>query len=94
MTGKSLLKQQVQTGQFTVPSVSGTFKESGAVSFNLASVHERLPKESVEPRSVNFDCEEGENSGLDEEKEEEEYAFKVTFNPESGSLLYLGPSIM
>ncbi|XP_068723830.1 uncharacterized protein [Montipora capricornis] len=93
MTGKSLMKEQVQTGQFNAPSVSGTFKESGAVSFDLVSIHE-CPKESVEPRSVNFDSEESEDGGLKEEEDDDDNADKVTFDPETGSLLYLGPSIM
>ena len=93
MTGKSLMKEQVQTGQFNAPSVSGTLKESGAVSFDLVSFHE-CPKETVEPRSVNFDSEESENGGLKEEEKDDDNAGKVTFDPETGSLLYLGPSIM
>ena len=65
MTGKNLLKQQVQSGTFNAPSVSSTLKESGAVSFDLAAIHEQ-PKESVESRSVNFGFAESDNGGLEE----------------------------
>ena len=65
MTGKNVLKQQVQTGEFNMPSVSSTLKESGAVSFDLVTIHEQ-PKESVEPRSVDFGFEESGNIGLEE----------------------------
>ncbi|XP_068756626.1 putative leucine-rich repeat-containing protein DDB_G0281931 [Montipora capricornis] len=65
MTGKNLLKQQVQSGKLNAPSVSSTLKESGAVSFELATIHEQ-PKESGESRSVNFGFEESDNGGLEE----------------------------
>ena len=65
MTGKNLLNEQVQTGTFNVPSVSSTLKESGAVSFELVTIHEQ-PEESAEPRSVNFGFEESDNGGLEE----------------------------
>ena len=73
MTGKNLLNEQVQTGNFNMPSVSSTLNESGAVSFELVTIHEE-PKESVKPRSVNFGFEESDNGGL-----EEEDAYKVAF---------------
>ena len=41
-------------------------KESGAVSFELASIHEP-PKGPVEPRSVNFGFKENETGDLEEE---------------------------
>ena len=66
MTGKNLLNEQVQTGKFNMPSVSSTLNESGAVSFELVTIHEE-PKESVKPRSVNFGFEESDNGGLEEE---------------------------
>ena len=78
MTGKNFLKQQVQTGKFNMPSVSSTLKESGAVSFELVSIHEQ-PKNSLEPRSVNFGFEERKNGGP-EEYEEEDDADKVAFD--------------
>ena len=65
MTGKKLLNEQVQTGNFNVPSVSSTLKESGAVTFALATIHKQ-PKESAEPRSVNFGFEESDNGSLEE----------------------------
>ena len=74
MTGKNLLNEQVQTGKFNVPSASSTLKESGAVSFELVTIHEQ-PKESAEPRSVNFGFEESDIGGL-----EEEDADKVAFD--------------
>ena len=74
MTGNDLLKQQLQTGTFNAPSVSGALRESGAVSFDLDCIHEK-PKESVEPPSVNFGFEESESGGL-----EEEDADKVAFD--------------
>ena len=57
-------------------------KESGVVSFEVATVHEP-PKESVERRSVNFGFEESDNAGL-----EEEDADKVAFDArkESGEV--------
>ena len=66
MTGKNLLNEQVQTGKFNMPSVSSTLNESGAVSFELVTIHEE-PKESVKPRSVIFGFEESDNGGLEEE---------------------------
>ena len=84
MTGKNFLKDQVQTGTFNMPSVSNTLKESGAVSFELATIHEQS-KESVEPRSVNLGYEESDNGGL-----EEEDADKVAFDTrkESGAVSF------
>ncbi|XP_068756634.1 uncharacterized protein [Montipora capricornis] len=85
MTGKNFLKDQVQTGTFNMPSVSNTLKESGAVSFELATLHEQS-KESVEPRSVNLGYEESDNGG----HEEEEHANKVAFDTrkESGAVSF------
>ena len=82
MAGKNVLTEQVQTGTFNVPSVSSAINESGAVSFELATIHEQ-PKESVEPRSVNIDFEESDNGGF-----EEEDADKVAFDAkkESGAV--------
>ena len=84
MTGKNLLNEQVQTGNFNVPSVSSTLKESGAVSFELVTIHEQ-PEESAEPQSVNFGFEKGDNGGL-----EEEDADKVAFDArkESGAVTF------
>ena len=84
MAGKNVLTEQVQTGTFNVPSVSSAINESGAVSFELATIHEQ-PKESVEPRSVNIDFEESDNSGF-----EEEDADKVAFDArkESGAVSF------
>ena len=84
MAGKNVLTEQVQTGTFNVPSVSSAIKESGAVSFELASIHEQ-PKESVEPPSVNIDFEESDNGGF-----EEEDADKVAFDArkESGAVSF------
>ena len=79
MAGKNVLTEQVQTGTFNVPSVSSAINESGAVSFELATIHEQ-PKESVEPRSVNIDFEESDNGGF-----EEEDADKVAFDARKGS---------
>ena len=75
MTGKNLLNEQVQTGKFNMPSVSSTLNESGAVSFELVTIHEE-PKESVQPRSVNFGFEESDNGGLEEE-DADKVAFKA-----------------
>ena len=79
MAGKNVLTEQVQTGTFNVPSVSSAINESGAVSFELATIHEP-PKESVEPRSVNIDFEESDNGSF-----EEEDADKVAFDAKKGS---------
>ena len=35
MAGGNVLKQQMQTGKVDMPSMSGTFKDSGAVNFAL-----------------------------------------------------------
>ena len=75
MTGKNLLNEQVQTGNFNMPSVSSTLNESGAVSFELVTIHEE-PKESVKLRSVNFGFEESDNGGLEEE-DADKVAFKA-----------------
>ena len=84
MAGKNVLTEQVQTGTFNVPSVSSAINESGAVSFELATIHEQ-PKESVEPPSVNIDFEESDNGGF-----EEEDADKVAFDArkESGAVSF------
>ena len=84
MAGKNVLTEQVQTGTFNVPSVSSAINESGAVSFELATIYEQ-PKESVEPRSVNIDFEESDNGGF-----EEEDADKVAFDArkESGAVSF------
>ena len=37
MTGKNVLKQQLQTGKVDMPSLSGALKESGAVSIELTT---------------------------------------------------------
>ena len=83
MTGKNLLNEQVQTGNFNMPSVSSTLNESGAVSFELVTIHEE-PKESVKPRSVNFGFEESDNGGLEEE-DADKVAFKARKNSRSVS---------
>ena len=75
MTGKNFLNEQVQTGNFNMPSVSSTLNESGAVSFELITIHEE-PKESVKLRSVNFGFEESDNGGLEEE-DADKVAFKA-----------------
>ena len=46
MTGKNVLKQQLQSGNVSMPSVSGTLKESGAVTFDLTSIKERTRETS------------------------------------------------
>ncbi|XP_068730350.1 uncharacterized protein [Montipora capricornis] len=66
--GKNLLTQQVQTGKIDMPSVSSTLNESGAVSFDLAAIHEQAEG------SVNFGFDGNDNGGL-----EEEDADKVAF---------------
>ena len=81
MTGKNLLNEQVQSGNFNMPSVSSTLKESGAVSFELVTIHEQ-PEESVKPRSVNFGFEESDNGGLEEE-DSDKVVFKT--RKESGA---------
>ena len=84
MTGKNLLNEQVETGNFNMPSVSSTLNESGAVSFELVTIHEE-PKESVKPRSVNFGFEESDNGGLEEEEDADKVAFKARKNSRSVS---------
>ncbi|XP_068691206.1 uncharacterized protein [Montipora foliosa] len=59
-------------------------KESGAVTFALATIHEQ-PKESAEPRSVNFGFEESDNGSL-----EEEDADKVAFDARKENVLSSG----
>ena len=46
MTGKNILKQQLQSGNVSMPSVSGALKESGAVSFDLTSIQEHTGETS------------------------------------------------
>ena len=46
MTGKNILKQQLQSGNVSMPSVSGALKESGAVSFDLTSIQEHTRETS------------------------------------------------
>ena len=45
MKSKNPLKQQLQTGNVSNPSVSGALKKSGAVDFVLVTVHEQ-PEEA------------------------------------------------
>ena len=49
MTGKNVLKQQLQSGNVSMPSVSGALKESGAVSFDLTSIQEHTRETSGSP---------------------------------------------
>ena len=49
MTGKNILKQQLQSGNVSMPSVSGALKESGAVSFELTSIQEDTRETSGSP---------------------------------------------
>ena len=49
MTGKNLLKQQLQTGKVDMPSLSGALKESGAVSIELTTFPEQLEETSGSP---------------------------------------------
>ena len=49
MTGKNVLKQQLQSGNVSMPSVSGTLKESGAVTFDLTSIEEHTRETSRSP---------------------------------------------
>ncbi|XP_068695970.1 uncharacterized protein [Montipora foliosa] len=66
MTGKNVLKQQLQSGKLDAPSVSSSLKESGAVRFEFASIH-APPKEVLKLQSVNFGFDESEASGLKQE---------------------------
>ena len=49
MTGKNVLKQQLQSGNVSMPSVSGALKESGAVSFDLTTIQENTKEASGSP---------------------------------------------
>lgn len=49
MTGKNVLMQQLQSGNVSMPSVSGALKESGAVSFDLTSIQENTRETSGSP---------------------------------------------
>ena len=49
MTGKNVLKQQLQSGNVSMPSVSGALKESGAVTFDLTSIQEHTREASRSP---------------------------------------------
>ena len=49
MTGKNVLQQQLQSGNVSMPSVSGALKESGAVSFDLTSIQEHTREPSGSP---------------------------------------------
>ena len=49
MTGKNILNQQLQSGNVSMPSVSGALKESGAVSFDLTSIQEHTKETSGSP---------------------------------------------
>ena len=49
MTGKNVLKQQLQSGNVSMPSVSGALKESGAVSFDLTSIQEHTRETTESP---------------------------------------------
>ena len=46
MTGKNIITQQLQSGNVSMPSVSGALKESGAVSFDLTSIQEHTRETS------------------------------------------------
>ena len=49
MTGRNILQQQLQSGNVSMPSVSGALKESGAVSFDLTSIQEHIRETSGSP---------------------------------------------
>ena len=49
MTGKNLLKQQLQTGKVDMPSLSGALKESGTVSIELTTFPEQPEETSGSP---------------------------------------------
>ena len=49
MTGRNVLQQQLQSGNVSMPSVSGALKESGAVSFDLTTIEENTGETSKSP---------------------------------------------
>ena len=49
MTGKNVLQQQLQSGNVSMPSVSGALKESGAVTFDLTTIEENTRETSGSP---------------------------------------------
>ena len=49
MTGKNVLEQQLQSGNVSMPSVSGALMESGAVTFDLTSIEEHTRETSRSP---------------------------------------------
>ena len=51
ITGKKVLKRQMKTGRFNMPSVSGALKKGGEVRIVVASVHEP-PKPSRGPATT------------------------------------------
>lgn len=72
MAGKNLRKQQFQSNKLNMPSISGAIKDSGAVRFDLASIHKGpQAKETDESRLVNFAFEESETDQIGEENAEE-----------------------
>ena len=54
ITGKKVLKRQMKTGRFNMPSVSGALKKGGEVRIVVASVHEP-PKTSRGPSTAEKD---------------------------------------
>ena len=47
LTGTNILKQQLQTGQFEVPTIASTLMESGAVDVTLEDRAEREQEEAT-----------------------------------------------
>ena len=72
VAGKNLRKQQFQSNKLNMPSISGAIKDSGAVRFDLASIHKGpQAKETDESRLVNFAFAESETDQIGRENAEE-----------------------
>ncbi|KAL9979450.1 hypothetical protein ACROYT_G017121 [Oculina patagonica] len=62
LAGRNVLKQQLQTGKANMPSVSGSFKDSGAVTFGLKEDETDLMTKARKRNKMNY--------GMREENEE------------------------
>lgn len=52
MSGKCFLGQQLQTGKFELPSMSGALKDSGAINFSLEEDEDKKVEDRVDSETT------------------------------------------
>lgn len=71
LTGRNVLKQQLQTGKIDMPSMTSSFKETGVVTFGLkeeetdltASARRRGKDNTISEESAELICQESSADG-------------------------------